>query len=311
MTSNETSYSKTLICIVGPTGIGKTSWAIQLAREFDTEIISADSRQFYREMNIGTAKPSEEELNSAPHHFINSHSIIDEYSAGDYEKEALACIESLFKKKDTLILVGGSGLFVNAVCTGLDNLPKPAEGIRESLMSLFQEKGIELLQQKLKEVDPAYYNEVDINNPQRIIRALEVFETTQIPFSVWRKKEMSLRKFNIITIGLNMPREALYERINLRVDLMIEQGLLNEVELLIPYKNKMPLLSVGYSEIFDYFEGKLRLEEAIEKVKQNTRRYAKRQLTWFKRNKNTVWFEPNEFLEATEYIKSLLNKKRS
>src|SRR5690606_38134239 len=157
MISNETLYSKTLICIVGPTGIGKTSLAIQLAKEFKTDIISADSRQFYREMNIGTAKPTEEELNSAPHHFINSHSIVDEYSAGDYEKEALICIENLFKKKDILILVGGSGLFINAVCTGLDNLPKPAEGIRENLMNLFQEKGIEILQQKLKEVDPSYY----------------------------------------------------------------------------------------------------------------------------------------------------------
>src|SRR5690606_9471811 len=199
MTSNEIIYSKTLICIVGPTGIGKTSWAIQLARELNTEIISADSRQFYREMNIGTAKPSEEELNSAPHHFIDSHSILDEYSAGDYEKEALTCIESLFRKKDTLILVGGSGLFINAVCTGLDNLPKPAEGIRENLMTLFQEKGIEPLQQKLKEVDSSYYTEVDTNNPQRIIRALEVFQTTKIPFSAWRKKGMGLRKFNIIT----------------------------------------------------------------------------------------------------------------
>src|SRR5690606_9042966 len=180
MTSSETSCSKTLLCVVGPTAVGKTSWAIQLAREFNTEIISADSRQFDRERSIGTAKPSEEELSLAPHHFINSHSILDDYSAGDYEKEALKCIENLFKTKDILILVGGSGLFINAVCKGLDTLPKPAEGIRENLVKIFEENGIESLQQKLKDVDPSYYHEVDINNPQRIIRALEVYETTHI-----------------------------------------------------------------------------------------------------------------------------------
>jgi len=302
-------YSKTLISIVGPTGVGKTALAIKLAKEYHTEIISADSRQFYREMNIGTAKPSQEELNSVPHHFINSHSVHDEYSAGDYEKEALACIDTLFKKNDVLILVGGSGLFINAVCTGLDNLPKPASGIRENLVKALQEKGIEYLQDQLQKADPSYYAEVDINNPQRIIRALEVFETTAIPFSAWRKKDMGLRKFNIITIGVNIEREKLYAQINRRVDMMMSHGLLNEVKLLLPYKNRAPLLSVGYSELFDYFDGKYSLEEAIEKIKQNTRRYAKRQLTWFKKNKDTAWFQPDEIPAVIIYIESLLTDR--
>src|SRR5690606_19697998 len=197
-------YPKTLIAIVGPTGIGKTNLAIQLAQEYNTEIISADSRQFYREMNIGTAKPSSEELAIIPHHFINSLSIHDDYSAGDYEKDALNCIEHLFKKNDIVILVGGSGLFINAVCYGLDSLPKPTQGIRENLVKQYQENGISFLQEYLKSVDLSYFTEVDINNPQRIIRALEVFETTNIPFSVWRKKEMNLRKFNLLSIGLTM-----------------------------------------------------------------------------------------------------------
>lgn len=299
-------FSKTLICIVGPTGIGKTSLAIQLAKELNTEIISADSRQFYRELNIGTAKPSVDELAIAPHHFINSHSIVDDYSAGDYEKEALACIASLFEEKDTVVMVGGSGLFINAVCTGLDNLPKPGTGIREGLMDVFRERGIAPLQEKLKHVDPDYYNEVDISNPQRIIRALEVFDTTGTPFSVWRKNEMSLRPFNIITIGLNMDRELLYQRINYRVDLMIEQGLIDEVKRLLPFRDRAPLRSVGYSELFDYFDNKYTLEEAIDKIKQNTRRYAKRQLTWFRRNEDTVWFEPNEPATVVSYINSVL-----
>jgi len=309
MTNIASIYTKTLICIVGPTAVGKTALAIQLAKEYKTEIISADSRQFYREMNIGTAKPIQEELASIPHHFINSHSVNDEYSAGDYEKEALNCIEKLFKEKDVLILVGGSGLFINAVCTGLDNLPKPATGIREKIIELFQEKGLDFLQEQLKNVDPSYYAEVDLNNPQRIIRALEVFQTTNIPFSAWRKKDMDLRKFNIITIGVNIEREQLYEQINRRVDMMISNGLLNEVKRLLPYKGRTPLLSVGYSELFDYFDGKCSLEEAIEKIKQNTRRYAKRQLTWFKKNKNMAWFQPNEVSAITNYIESLLKDK--
>src|SRR5690606_32532218 len=192
------SSFKTLICIVGPTGVGKTKLAITLAKKYQTEIISADSRQFYREMTIGTAKPSVEELAAVPHHFINSHSISESYSAGDYEKESLASITRLFKQKDKVILTGGSGLYVNAVCTGLDNLPKPAEGVRQKLMKDLEEKGLIYIQERLQQVDPSYYHEVDINNPQRIIRALEVIETSRIPFSEWRKKNLRLRNFNTI-----------------------------------------------------------------------------------------------------------------
>ena len=303
MTNNS---PKTLVCIVGPTGVGKTELAIKLAKKFQTEIISADSRQFYKEMSIGTAKPSLEELAAVPHHFINSHSINEPYSAGDYEKEALACIQSLFELKDQVILVGGSGLYINAVCTGLDDLPKPAAGVREKLMSNFAENGLPYLQEQLKQVDPHYYQEVDLNNPQRIIRALEVFETTKIPFSDWRRKNLSLRNFNIITIGLNIDRESLYERINRRVDQMMEAGLLEEVQGLTAHRNKLPLLSVGYSELFDYYDGKYTLDEAIDKIKQNSRRYAKRQLTWFKRDKDTVWFRPDEISAIVAYLQSRL-----
>ncbi len=301
--------SKNLICIVGPTGIGKTALAIELAKKYRTDVVSADSRQFYREMNIGTAKPNGDELQSVTHHFINSHSIHDNYSAGDYERDALECIDKLFKTTDTQILVGGSGLFVNAVCKGLDNLPKPGSGVRENLTRILHEDGIFPLQELLKKVDINYYNEVDINNPQRIIRALEVYETTQIPFSVWRKKEVGLRKFNIISIGLNTDRENLYNRINHRVDLMIKQGLLDEVKNLYPYRDKTPLLSVGYTELFDYLDNKYSLNEAIEKIKQNTRRYAKRQLTWFKKDENTKWFEPNDSKAISDYLELMLRQK--
>jgi len=303
MTNNS---SKTLICVVGPTAVGKTKLAITLAKLYQTEIISADSRQLYREMTIGTAKPSVEELTAVPHHFINSHSINEAYSAGHYEKNALSCINNLFQHTDIVLLVGGSGLYVNAVCTGLDDLPKPAEGVREGLIKHFTAHGLSYLQEQLKQVDPSYYQEVDVNNPQRIIRALEVFETTKIPFSHWRKKNLSLRNFNTITIGLNIDRESLYGRINNRVDQMMEEGLLAEVEALIHYRHKTPLLSVGYSELFDYYDGKYTLQEAIDKIKQNSRRYAKRQLTWFKRNKDTVWFSPDEVSSIVDHIQSRL-----
>lgn len=294
--------SKNLICIVGPTGIGKTALAINLAKKYKTDVVSADSRQFYREMSIGTAKPTRDELEGVTHHFIDSHSIHDSYSAGDYEREALDLIHKLFETTNTLILVGGSGLFVNAVCKGLDNLPKPAPGVRESLVKTLHNEGITPLQELLREVDANYYEEVDINNPQRIIRALEVYETTKIPFSVWRKKKTLLRKFNIISIGLDTHREDLYNRINKRVDLMIKQGLVEEVKSLYPYRDKTPLLSVGYTEIFDYLDDKYSLPDAIDKVKQNTRRYAKRQLTWFKKDENTQWFDPNDSKAIFDYL---------
>jgi tRNA dimethylallyltransferase len=297
---------KTLISIVGPTAVGKTAITIQIGDKFNAEVISADSRQFYKEMSIGTAKPSQEELNSIPHHFISSHSILDNLSAGDFEKEALKKINDLFQQHDVLLLVGGSGLFVNAVVDGLDDLPKAKEGVREALNLIYKEKGLHFIQEKLKEIDLAYYNEVDISNPQRIIRAIEVFETTGVPFSHWRKNKKTERNFRTLSIGLEMDRVLLYERINLRVDDMMNAGLLKEAESLYKCKHLPALQTVGYSELFDYIEGKCSLEEAVSKIKQNSRRYAKRQMTWFKRNPTTAWFDPNELKAIINHIESNL-----
>lgn len=299
-----TGRHKTLIVIVGPTAVGKTAMAIELAQYFETEIISADSRQFYREMNIGTAKPTASELSQAPHHFIDSHSIEEDYSAGDFERDALAKISTLFQKKDIVIMVGGSGLFVRAVCEGLDNLPKALSETRERLNNRFENEGIVPLQAYLKEVDPVYYDQVDISNVQRVIRALEVFETTGLPFSNFLQNTKAQRPFKIITIGLTMDRATLYERINMRVDLMVKDGLLDEVKSLILFKHKPALMTVGYSELFDFLDGNISWEEAIDKIKQNSRRYAKRQLTWFKKDISTVWFDPKDKKQIIDYIQS-------
>ncbi|MBD1434091.1 tRNA (adenosine(37)-N6)-dimethylallyltransferase MiaA [Sphingobacterium sp. DN00404] len=293
---------KRLIVVVGPTAIGKTAMAITLAKHFKTEIISADSRQFYKEMSIGTAKPDVNELTEVKHHFIDSHTIEEEYSAGDFERDALSLLDTLFEKYDVVVMVGGSGLFVRAVCEGLDNLPKAPAAIRERLNGIFEREGLESLQQKLSEVDPDYYRHADIHNPQRVIRALEVYEATGQPFSSYRLREMAERPFEMVTIGLNMERQKLYDRINLRVDMMIDKGLVNEVRSLLSYRNKPALLTVGYAEIFDFIDGKITLEEAISHIKQNSRRYAKRQITWFKKYGNTVWFEPDDWKGILSFL---------
>ncbi|MGY5254402.1 tRNA (adenosine(37)-N6)-dimethylallyltransferase MiaA [Sphingobacterium spiritivorum] len=297
---------KTLIAIVGPTAVGKTAMAIQIAKYYKTEIISADSRQFYKEMCIGTAKPSKEELASVPHHFVDSHSVGEEYSAGDFERDALAKLEELFTHHDVVVLVGGSGLFIRAVCEGLDNLPKPLPGIREALNERLEAEGIEILKNYLQEVDPLYFSEVDIDNSQRIIRALEVYESTGKPFSFYRQHTVADRPFNIITVALNTDRTQLYDRINRRVDLMMQAGLVEEVKGLMPYRDKPALLTVGYAEIFDYLACKISLEEAVDKIKQNSRRYAKRQITWFKKDTGTRWFEPDDQEGILSYTDSLL-----
>ncbi len=296
--------AKTLIVVVGPTAIGKTTLAIQLAQYFRTEIISADSRQFYREMAIGTAKPSDEELKAATHHFINSHSILDNFNAGDYEKQAIHLIGTLFDIHDHLILVGGSGLFINAIVKGFDDLPAASVQVRNILNEALKIKGLTYLQEMLKTADPVYYNEVDLNNPQRVIRALEVFETTGKPFSAFRNKNIKNRSFRIIKIGLNTSRPKLYENINSRVDKMIKDGLVEEVKGLQPYRDQNPLHTVGYSEIFDYFDGKYSMPDAIELIKQNTRRFAKRQLTWFNKSEDIKWFEPGEPESVIRYLES-------
>ncbi|MCF8453022.1 MAG: tRNA (adenosine(37)-N6)-dimethylallyltransferase MiaA [Pedobacter sp.] len=294
--------SKTLIVIAGPTAAGKTVLAIQIAKHFNTEIISADSRQFYREMSIGTAKPSKEELESVRHHLIDSHSIHDSFSVGDFEKEVINLLKELFKSHDQVVLVGGSGLFINAVCNGFDELPVASEETRKKLNKLLDEKGIEHLQEKLKKADPVYYAEVDIHNPQRLIRALEVFETSGKPFSSFRTNIPKKRNFNIIKLAISPNREKLYEQINLRVDQMLENGLLEEVEGLKEHRHLNALNTVGYSEVFEYFDGKLSEEEAIDKIKQNTRRFAKRQLTWFKKSEDIHWFDPQGSGSILNYL---------
>lgn len=297
---------KTLIVIVGPTAIGKTSLAIKLAKFYHTEIISADSRQFFKEMNIGTAKPSVEELAAAPHHFINSHTVKTLFSTGDFEVEALKLISDLFKKHDVLIMVGGSGLYIDAVCNGLDNLPEIDLNIREQLNKKLADEGIESIKNQLQELDPEYYAKVDQSNPQRMIRGLEVVLSTGQKLSSFLTATKKSRPFNIIKIGLNTNRTLLYEQINHRVDLMMEAGLLAEVKSLLSLRQYNALNTVGYSELFDHLEGKINLITALNMIKQNTRRFAKRQLTWFRRDESTTWFEPNQTDEIIEYLNKII-----
>jgi tRNA dimethylallyltransferase len=287
---NNNPPTKTLIVIAGPTAVGKTAIAIELAKQLKTEIISADSRQFYREMSIGTAKPTDKELAAAKHYFINSHSVTENFSVGDFEKQSLQLLDELFKTHNKIIMAGGSGLYIQAVTRGFDDLPVADEGIRIRLNQDLAEKGIQFLQDALKTADPDYYQQVDLNNPQRLIRALEVFESTGKPFSSFRKATVNKRPFNCIKIGLDLPRDVLYERINQRVDAMIDQGLIEEARSLLSYRHLNALNTVGYSELFDHFEGKTGLDTAIELIKQNTRRFAKRQLTWFRKDKEIKWF---------------------
>ena len=278
--------NKRLIVISGATAIGKTALSIQLAQHFNSEIISADSRQFYKELKIGAVPPSKGELAKIKHHFIQHLSVKDDYNVGLFEKDTIALLQNLFKKADTLIMVGGSGLYMDAVCNGLDTFPEVDEKIKKELIAEYKNKGITFLQDELKKRDPVYFDIVDINNPQRLIRALAVIRESRKPFSSFRNKTSAKRDFKISHFTLEMERKKLYERINRRVDLMMEEELLKEVENLIPYKNKNALQTVGYKELFSYFDGEISLEEAINKIKQNTRRFAKRQISWFKREEN-------------------------
>lgn len=295
-----------MVCIVGPTAIGKTNVAIALAQQFSTEIVSADSRQFFKEMSIGTAKPSPEELAAVPQYFINSHNITEPFSVGDFEKAGLLLLENLFKKHAILFLVGGSGLYVQAISQGFDNLPKAPPELRAELNRQLTEEGIEVLQKRLEALDPTYYAEVDISNPQRLIRALEVCISTGQPFSTFRTHAVNERPFDVLTVGLNTERTQLYDQINKRVDHMMELGLLAEVETLLPYRDLNALRTVGYQELFDFFDGTKSLDKAVEEIKQNTRRFAKRQLTWFRKNTETHWFEPQKLAEMTALISKKL-----
>ena len=296
-----------LITIIGPTAIGKTNLAIKIADYFKTEIVSADSRQFYKEMNIGTAKPSNSELNSIKHHLINNKSINDNYNISDYEKDALKAIKSIFNKNDAAILVGGSGLYINTVLYGLDEIPGISDEIRNSLYLDLELKGIKKLQEELKLLDPASYSDIDINNPRRLIRALEVSISTGKSYSSFLKKKKKKRNFNIIVLGINQERSELYNKINTRVDNMIESGLINEVKELYNLKGLNALNTIGYREVFNYIEDKYSLDECINEIKKNTRRYAKRQLTWFKSIDNVEWITPDyNFEKITAYINNLI-----
>ena len=282
---------KTLLTIVGPTAIGKTSLAIDLALHFGTEIISCDSRQFFKEMSIGTAVPSAEELAQVKHHFIQHKSIFEPYSVGDFERDAITLLTELFQRNDVVIMVGGSGLYADAVLYGLDDFPEVSTEIRNELNTHYQVQGIAYLQTKLKDLDPIQYERMDIQNPQRMLRALEVCIASGKPYSSFLNKKKILRDFTNLTIGLTAEREVVYERINRRVELMLEDGLLIEAQRLFPYKELNALQTVGYRELFDFFEGKISLDFAIEEIKKNTRRFAKRQYTWFRKNKDIHWFE--------------------
>lgn len=294
---------KELIVICGPTASGKTDFAIQLAKKLNTEIISADSRQFFREMNIGTAKPTKEELKEAKHHFINSLSIQEVYSAGDFERDALNLLEKLFKKYDQIILAGGSGLYIKAVCEGFHDLPQSDPELRTQLKKKLKEQGSETLFLELSELDPEYAKSINAENPQRLLRALEVIKSSGQTMTHLQKHEKEKRPFRIRKYGINWERQQLYKRINKRVDIMLEEGLEAEARDLYPYRELNALQTVGYSEFFDYFGGKIDREEAIRLIKRNTRRFAKRQLTWFRKDEEIEWLQAEEVENFPEEFK--------
>lgn len=296
--------NKNLITIIGPTASGKSSLAIQLAKHFQTEIISADSRQFYQELTIGTAKPTEHELKEVKHHFINSFSVQEFYTAGNFENDALEKIKEIHQENDFAIMVGGSGLYINAVLFGIDPFPDIPIEVRKKAILLYKEKGLQALRDELREKDPVYFLEVDLDNPRRLMRALEVCYATQQPYSSLRKQKPKTRSFKSIKIALDWKREDLYKRIDERVDEMVDNGLIQECQELLTYKNLPALETIGYKEIFDFLEGKTSKDEAIELIKRNSRRYAKRQMTWFKKDNEIAWFKPETSLEIIiQYIR--------
>jgi len=296
---------KTLVVVLGPTAAGKTDVAIRLAQQLNTEIISADSRQFYREIPLGTAAPSKEQLTLVPHYFVGNLSLQQDYNVSQYENEVLLLLENKFREHDVMILTGGSGLYIDAVCKGIDQLPDPDPEIRKSLQEKWQQQGITALQKQLQQLDPEFYGQVDRQNPKRLLRALEVCLQTGKKYSELRKNNPQERDFRILKIGLNLPREQLYDRINRRVDSMMKNGWLEEAESMFPFCHLNALNTVGYKELFAFLEGKMTLDEAVEKIKTSTRRYAKRQLTWFKKDKDVRWFSPEEEEAIFQYVQSV------
>lgn len=293
---------KTLIVIVGPTGSGKTELAVSLAERFAAPVISTDSRQIYRDLPIGTAQPDAAQLQRAEHHFIATHAIDEEFNCGAYEQAALALLDKLFEQHPTVIAVGGSGLYVKALCDGLDDLPEAAPEIRWELAQRLRDEGLEPMAEQLRELDPEYYRQVDTKNPARVLRALEVCLSTGQPYSSLRTGTQHERPFRIVMIGTQMERAELYRRIDRRVDEMMAAGLEQEARAVYPYRHLNSLQTVGYKELFDYFDGKITREEAVELIKRNTRRYAKRQMTWFRRDRRIAWFEPTHRDEIVRHI---------
>lgn len=298
----------TLIVIVGPTGSGKTDLSIAIAQRFGAPIISTDSRQFFRGMAIGTAQPSPEQLAAVRHYFIADREVEQQQTSGRYEKEALELVGELFKTHPIVVAVGGSGLYVDALCEGMDSLPEVDPALREGLRKRLDESGLESLCEELKVLDPEYFQKMDSSNPQRVMRALEVCLQAGVPYSSLRLGEAKQRDFCIIKIGVTVDRPMLYERINRRVDMMVESGILEEARLLFPKRHLNSLQTVGYRELFDYFDGLTSLSEAVELIKRNTRRYAKRQMTWFGRDASTVWFSPTEIKKIEKHIENLLER---
>jgi len=294
--------TKKLFIILGPTASGKTALSIELAKKLNTEIISCDSRQFYKELKIGSAPPSKEQLQKIKHHFIQHLSIKENYNIGRFEEDSIKKISSRFKIYDNLILVGGSGLYIDAVCNGLDNIPQTPQEIRDRINNEFSEKGINWLQEKVKKIDLDFYQKSDISNPQRLKRCLEVYQNTGEKISSFYKKEKRKRDFKIIKIGISIEREKLYNRINQRVDQMIKNGLIDEAKKLFQYQKLNALNTVGYKELFDFFDNKIDIETAIEDIKKNSRRLSKRQMTWFKRDKQINWFKINKENEIIKFI---------
>ena len=302
--THTTMNTKTLIVIVGPTGSGKTDLSIRVAEHYTCPIISTDSRQFYRGIPIGTAQPDKEQLKRVEHHFIASHELTDDFNCGVYEVAALKRLEELFYKHDTVVAVGGSGLYVKALCEGMDDLPEMEPALRQQLSDRLKREGLEALAEQLRELDPTFYEVVDRKNPARVLRALEVCIATGKPYSALRTGVKRERPFNIVKIGVTMERAVLYERIDRRVDIMVEAGLEQEARKVYPLRHLNSLQTVGYREMFDYFDGSISRDEAIELIKRNSRRYAKRQLTWFGRDGEIEWFLPSETEKIVEYIDS-------
>ena len=292
----------TIFIICGPTAVGKTSFAIALAAFLKTEIISADSRQCFSELGIAVAKPSKEDLKKVTHHFIDSHSIAEEINAGIFEHYALQKVNVIFEKHQTAVMVGGTGLYIKAFCEGMDAMPVIDPVIRDNIKQEYTEKGMAWLQKQIALEDPLFWEQAEQENPQRLMRALEMIRSASISITLFRKSEKKSRPFKIVKIGLELPREILNQRINDRVDLMVQEGLLKEAEHLFPFRNNNALQTVGYQELFDYMEGKTTLEKAIELIKQHTRQYAKRQMTWFKKDSEINWFDPRTI--SVEKVKS-------